>query len=68
MRSKIGGATQAASRMLITAAPFLVLAVYFSWQALMHVDAVPAVSCCAAIYDRILADPVGLAAPSRIIV
>ena len=60
-------ATRSAGRMLITAAPLLVLAVYYSWQALMHVAAVPAVSCCAAIYDRILAAPADSAGSSRLI-
>jgi len=52
-----GPATRTAARMLIAAAPLLVLAVHSSWLALMHADAVPAVSCCAAVYDRILAGP-----------
>ena len=33
----------------------------------MHVDAVPAVSCCAAIYDRILTAPADSATPSRMV-
>jgi len=60
-------ATRSAGRLLITAAPFFVLAVLYSWQALMHVDAVPAVSCCAAIYDRILTPPAGSMTPARLI-
>ncbi len=50
-------ATHSAARLLIAAAPFIALAMYTSWQALMHVDTVPAVSCCAAVYDRVLASP-----------
>jgi hypothetical protein len=30
------------------------LAVFFSWQALMRVENVPPVSCCAAVYDQVL--------------
>jgi hypothetical protein len=45
---------QPCARMMLTAAPFLVLAVFFSWQALMRVETVPPVSCCAAVYDRVL--------------
>jgi hypothetical protein len=51
-----GVLTQTAARVMISAAPFFVLAVFFSWQALMRVDNVPPVSCCAVVYDRILND------------
>jgi hypothetical protein len=53
----MGPLTQSASRVLITAAPFLTLALFYSWQALMRVDAVPPVSCCAAIYDQVWVGP-----------
>ena len=43
-------------RLLLTVAPLLVLALVHSWQALMHIDAAPPVSCCAAVYDRVLID------------
>jgi hypothetical protein len=56
-RHTMGPLTQSASRVLITAAPFLTLAVFYSWQALMRVDTVPTVSCCAAIYDRVWHEP-----------
>ena len=46
--------TPTATRTMVSAAPFLVLAVAFAWQALMRVDSVPAVSCCAAVYDRVI--------------
>ena len=46
--------TQPATRLLITAAPFLTLAVFYSWQALMRSESVPPVSCCAAVYDQVL--------------
>ena len=59
-------ATRSAGRMLLTAAPFLLLAVYSSWQALMHAESVPAVSCCAAVYDRVLTSSGEPAYPIRI--
>lgn len=46
--------TEAAARVLTAAAPFLILAAGFSWQALMRVGSAEPVSCCAAIYDRVL--------------
>lgn len=46
--------TQSATRVMITAAPFLSLAIFYSWQALMHGDTAPPVSCCAAVYDQVL--------------
>jgi hypothetical protein len=49
-----GFLTQAGARVMISAAPFIVLAVFYSWQALMRVENVPPVSCCAAVYDQIL--------------
>ncbi len=44
------------ARLLVTAAPFLALALVHSWQALMRVDGAPPVSCCAAVYDQVLDD------------
>ena len=49
-----GVLTQAAARVMLSAAPFFVLAVCFSWQALMRVENAPPVSCCAAVYDQVL--------------
>ena len=49
-----GVLTQTAARVMISAAPFFLLAVFYSWQALMRVETVPTVSCCAAVYDRVL--------------
>ena len=49
-----GVLTQPCARMMLIAAPFFVLAVFFSWQALMRVETVPPVSCCAAVYDQVL--------------
>jgi hypothetical protein len=46
--------TQVGARVMVGAAPFFVLAVCFSWQALMRVENVPPVSCCAAVYDQVL--------------
>jgi hypothetical protein len=44
----------AGARLMITAAPFLTLALFYSWQALMRIDTAPPVSCCAAVYDQVL--------------
>lgn len=60
-----GRLTQAGARLMISAAPFFVLAVFFSWQALMRIENVPPVSCCAAVYDQVLNDPPGSAAMKR---
>ena len=49
--------TRQASRMMIVAAPFLTLGLYYAWQALMRIDVVPPVSCCAAVYDQVLGGP-----------
>lgn len=49
------------ARILLLASPFLVLAVIGAWKALMRIDAAPPVSCCAAIYDRVLVDSARLA-------
>ncbi len=50
------------ARFLLLAAPFLLPALLFTWQAWMNVAAVPTVSCCAAVYDRV-AD--GMSASAR---
>ncbi|MFO7715602.1 hypothetical protein [Desulfosarcina sp.] len=57
-----GVLTQTGARVMLTAAPFLTLAIFYSWQALMQVESVPPVSCCAAVYDQILNDASGSAA------
>ncbi|MCB2144981.1 MAG: hypothetical protein KQI81_00810 [Deltaproteobacteria bacterium] len=49
-----GVLTRTGARLMISAAPFFLLAVFYSWQALMRVETVPTVSCCAAVYDRVL--------------
>jgi hypothetical protein len=49
-----GVLTRVAARVMLSAAPFFVLAVCFSWRALMRVENVPPVSCCAAVYDQVL--------------
>ena len=49
-----GVLTQVGARVMITAAPSFVLALFFSWQALMRVENVPPVSCCAVVYDQVL--------------
>lgn len=48
---------QHGARLLLTAAPFLTLALFHTWQALMRIDGAPTVSCCAAVYDRALISP-----------
>jgi len=50
------------ARLLITAAPFLALALVYSWQSLMRIDSSAPVSCCAAVYDLVL----GSASESRL--
>jgi hypothetical protein len=49
-----GVLTQTGARVMISAAPFFLLAVFYSWQSLIRVETVPTVSCCAAVYDRVL--------------
>lgn len=49
-----GKLTQAGARTMICAAPFFVLAVFYSWQALMRVETSSAVSCCAVVYDQVI--------------
>jgi hypothetical protein len=49
-----GVLTRSCARVMIIAAPFLVLALFHTWQALGRIDTAPAVSCCAAVYDRVL--------------
>lgn len=51
--------TQSGARLMISAAPFLALAGFYAWQALMRVEAMPSVSCCAAVYDQVLNEPSG---------
>lgn len=53
----MGPLTLPAARVWLTAAPLLLPAFFFSWQALMRVDTSLPVSCCAAVYDRVLAIP-----------
>jgi hypothetical protein len=53
----LGPLTQSAGRVLISVAPFLTVALLYSWQALMRVDTVSPVSCCAAIYDQVWVEP-----------
>jgi len=50
----LGVLTQAGARVMVSAAPFFVLAVFYSWQALMQIENVAPVSCCAAVYDQVL--------------
>ena len=56
-------AIQENARLIVAAAPLLSMSLLFSWQAVMHMDAVPTVSCCAAVYDRVLGDTLGTADP-----
>jgi hypothetical protein len=57
-----GVLTQVVARALICAVPFIAMAVFYSWQALMRVENVPPVSCCAAVYDQVLTGTSGMAA------
>lgn len=51
-----GVLTPTSARTLLSAAPLLVLGLVHAWLALMRVDTIPAVSCCAMIYDQVLQD------------
>lgn len=55
-----------AARLLIAAAPFIILALVYSWQALMRVDGAPPVSCCAAVYDQVLSNAAETAVTARL--
>ncbi|GAB6908416.1 conserved membrane hypothetical protein [Desulfosarcina cetonica] len=55
-----GVLTDANARLLIAVLPFLCLALFHTWRAVMRIDGAPPVSCCAAVYDRVLADPAGV--------
>ena len=55
-----------AARLFITAAPFIILALFYSWQALMRVDGAPPVSCCAAVYDQVLSNTAETAVTARL--
>ena len=61
-----GRLTRAGARVMICAAPFFVLALFFSWQTLMRIENVPPVSCCAAVYDQVLDEAPGFAAMKRL--
>ncbi|MGD9611200.1 MAG: hypothetical protein AB7U59_17520, partial [Desulfovibrionaceae bacterium] len=62
-----GASTDTHARLLIAMLPFLCLALFHTWRAVMRIDGAPPVSCCAAVYDRVLADPaaVGMQAWQR---
>jgi hypothetical protein len=62
-----GGLTWQAARIWLTAAPFLLAAVLYSWQALMRMESTPPVSCCAAVYDRVLEETTPAAATGRLL-
>lgn len=49
-----GVLTRTKARVMVGAAPFIGLAMFYAWQGLMRIESVPAVSCCAAVYDRVL--------------
>ncbi len=49
------------ARVMISALPFFVLAVFYSWQALVRVETIAPVSCCAAVYDQVLMEASGTA-------
>lgn len=60
-----GVLTQANVRVMISATPFLALAIFYTWQALIRIETVPPVSCCAFVYDQVLIDTDGYAATNR---
>jgi hypothetical protein len=66
-RDPLGGLTWQAARILLTAAPFLLAAVLYSWPALMRIASSPPVSCCAAVYDRVLEETSTSAVPGRLL-
>jgi len=53
-KSPDGVLSQNNARLLLTASPFLLLAFFYSQRALLSVDTTDPVSCCAAVYDRVL--------------
>lgn len=57
-----GVLTRTSAQVMLTVAPLLVLALSYSWLALMRIDPVPPVSCCAAVYDQVLHRPSASAA------
>lgn len=63
----LGGLTWQAARLWLTAAPFLLAAVLYSWQALMRIESTPPVSCCAAVYDRVLEETTTAAVTGRLL-
>jgi hypothetical protein len=63
----LGGLTWQAARIWLTAAPFLLAAVFYSWQALMQIESTPPVSCCAAVYDRVLEETTTAAVTGRLL-
>ena len=56
-----------AARLFITAVPLIILALFYSWQALMRVDGAPPVSCCAAVYDQVLSNAAETAVTARLL-
>ena len=51
-----GVLSQVNARVMICAAPFLTMALFYSFRALMRVDTAPPVSCCAVLYDKVVND------------
>jgi hypothetical protein len=63
----MGVLTWQAARIWLIAAPFLLAAFLYSWQALMQVESTPPVSCCAAVYDRVLGETSAAAVTGRLL-
>jgi len=63
----MGILTWQAARTWLAAAPFLLAAVLYSWQALMRIESSPPVSCCAAVYDRVLGETSPAAVTARLL-
>lgn len=59
--------TQTAARVMLATAPLLALALFYAWPALMRMDAIPSVSCCATVYDQVLNRPSASASSARLV-
>lgn len=60
-RDPTGVLTPGAARSLLTASPFFLLSLVYSWRALVAVDPAAPVSCCAAAYDQVFSGSIGSA-------
>lgn len=63
----MGVLTWQAARLWLIASPFLLAAFLYSWQSLMRIESSPPVSCCAAVYDRVLGETSAAAVTGRLL-